>query len=142
LILAMAALPARAAAGRPAADAQTSAAGTERIDAAILAIKEMTELTKAEERLPKALLQKAQGMAIYPGVIKAAYGIGGQYGRGILMIRSEKGAWSNPVFVSLIGKADAGNASRLRASGFPTQDRRVPGGRGFEEFRGLRPGLP
>ncbi len=57
LILTMAALPAGFAAGRPAADAQTQTAGIERIDAAVLAIKEMTELTKTEEKLPKALLQ-------------------------------------------------------------------------------------
>lgn len=103
LILAMAALPAAVAAGLPAADAQTSAAGTERIEAAILAIKEMTELTRAEEKLPKALLEKARGIAIFPGVIKAAYGLGGQYGRGILMIKNKKGEWSSPVFASLIG---------------------------------------
>jgi len=104
LILAMAVLPATVAAGRrPAANAQTSAAGTERIEEAILALKEMSELTKAEQKLPKALLNKARGMAIFPGVIKAAYGIGGQYGRGILMVKNEKGEWSNPAFASLIG---------------------------------------
>jgi len=103
LILAIAALPAAMAAGRPAADSQGSAAGTERIEAAILAIKEMTDLTKAEEKLPKALLQKARGIAIFPGVIKAAYGVGGQYGRGILMVKNENGEWSSPAFASLIG---------------------------------------
>jgi lipid-binding SYLF domain-containing protein len=102
-ILTMAALPVAVAARLPASDAQTQAAGTERIEAAIQAVREMTELTKAEEKLPRALLQKAQGMAVYPGVIKAAYGIGGQYGRGILMTKNKKGEWSCPIFVSLIG---------------------------------------
>jgi lipid-binding SYLF domain-containing protein len=42
-------------------------------------------------------------MAIIPGVVKAAYGFGGQYGRGIIVVRTEDGGWSNPVFISLIG---------------------------------------
>lgn len=104
LILALAVLPAAAAAGgRPAADEKGSAAGAERIEAAISVIQEMTGLAKTEERLPKSLLRKAYGIAIYPGVIKAAYGVGGQYGKGILMVKDENGEWGNPAFVSLIG---------------------------------------
>ncbi|HOI44957.1 MAG TPA: lipid-binding SYLF domain-containing protein, partial [Candidatus Aminicenantes bacterium] len=101
LILALAVLP--AAARRPASDEKGSAAGAERIEAAILAIQEMTGLAGAEDRLPKSLLHKARGIAIYPGVIKAAYGVGGQYGKGIFMVKGENGEWSNPAFVSLIG---------------------------------------
>jgi lipid-binding SYLF domain-containing protein len=77
--------------------------GIERIEKAIQVIKEIVELPKPEEGLPALMLRKCQGLAVFPGVIKAAYGLGGQYGRGIVMIKSDKGDWSHPAFVSLIG---------------------------------------
>ena len=54
-----------------------------------------------------AQLQKAQGVAIFPGMLKAAAGIGGRHGRGVLLIREADGAWGPPVFVKLSG-ASAG----------------------------------
>lgn len=54
-----------------------------------------------------AQLQKAQGVAIFPGMLKAAAGIGGRHGRGVLLIREPDGAWGPPVFVKLSG-ASAG----------------------------------
>ena len=77
--------------------------GTERVEKAIQVIKEIVDLPKPEEGLPAMMLRKCQGLAVFPGVIKAAYGLGGQYGRGIIMIKGEKGDWSHPAFVSLIG---------------------------------------
>jgi lipid-binding SYLF domain-containing protein len=78
-------------------------AGTERIEKAIAALQDIMTLTKPEERLPGKLLEKAQGIAIFPGVIKAAWGLGGQYGRGIVAVRGKDGRWSDPLFVSLVG---------------------------------------
>lgn len=72
----------------------------ERVEEAIEAIKEIMEIP--EEGIPEALLGRAYGVAILPGVIKAAYGIGGQYGKGILMVQ-EKNEWSNPSFISITG---------------------------------------
>jgi len=77
--------------------------GTERIEKAILVIKEIVDLPKPEEGLPALMLRKCQGLAVFPGVIKAAYGLGGQYGRGIILIKNEKGDWSHPAFASMIG---------------------------------------
>ncbi|MCJ7679496.1 MAG: lipid-binding SYLF domain-containing protein, partial [Candidatus Aminicenantes bacterium] len=56
-----------------------------------------------EEGLPEALLRKAYAVAIFPGVIKAAYGIGGQFGKGIVLVRSGKNRWSYPCFIRLVG---------------------------------------
>jgi lipid-binding SYLF domain-containing protein len=55
-----------------------------------------------DETIPESILKNAQGIAIIPGIIKAAYGIGGEYGRGVLLVQ-EKGSWSNPSFVTLAG---------------------------------------
>lgn len=58
-------------------------------------------------RLKMALLRKAQGVAIFPGMFKAAAGIGGRHGRGVLLIREAEGSWGPPHFLTLSG-ASAG----------------------------------
>ena len=54
-----------------------------------------------EKSIPPALLADAQGLAIIPGVIKVGLVVGGQYGRGVLVVREKDGSWSRPVFVTL-----------------------------------------
>ncbi len=54
-----------------------------------------------EKAIPPALLSDAQGIAIIPGVIKLGFVVGGQYGRGVLVVREKDGSWSRPVFVTL-----------------------------------------
>lgn len=85
------------------ASQKQAAQEADRIEKSIQVLKEIVELPKPEEALPGVLLNKAEGLAVFPGVIKAAYGIGGQYGRGIVVIKSETGAWSNPAFIRIIG---------------------------------------
>ncbi len=34
---------------------------------------------------------------------QAAYGLGGQYGKGVVLIRDERGTWSDPCFIRLAG---------------------------------------
>ena len=75
--------------------------GAERVEKAIQVLHEMVDLP--EEGLPSKLLEKCHGIAVIPGVIKAAYGFGGQYGRGLIVVRKEDGTWTNPAFISLIG---------------------------------------
>jgi len=72
----------------------------EKIEKAIEVIREIMEIP--EEGIPEALLSEAYGIAVLPGVIKAAYGIGGQYGKGILMVQ-DKRKWSNPSFITITG---------------------------------------
>jgi len=38
-----------------------------------------------------------------PGVVKAAWALGGQYGHGIVVVKKEDGSWSNPLFIQLAG---------------------------------------
>jgi lipid-binding SYLF domain-containing protein len=75
-------------------------AETKRVEKSIEVISEIMEIP--EEGIPEALLGKAYGVAILPGVIKAAYVIGGQHGKGILMVQ-DKRKWSNPSFITITG---------------------------------------
>jgi lipid-binding SYLF domain-containing protein len=54
-----------------------------------------------------AQLRKAKGVAIFPGMFKAAVGIGGRHGRGVLLVREADGSWGPPLFLKMSG-ASAG----------------------------------
>jgi lipid-binding SYLF domain-containing protein len=56
-----------------------------------------------ENAIPAELLQRARGIAIIPNVIRAGIVFGARYGRGVLIVRSEHGEWSNPSFITLKG---------------------------------------
>ena len=56
-----------------------------------------------ERSIPPALLSRAFAIAVVPDVIKVGFGVGARRGKGILTIRQEDGAWSNPSFVTLTG---------------------------------------
>jgi lipid-binding SYLF domain-containing protein len=83
------------------ADKPDSKQGEERIARAIEVIKELTSLK--EEGIPINLLKKAEGLAIIPGVVKAAWGLGGQHGKGLAVAKMPDGRWSNPLFINLTG---------------------------------------
>lgn len=55
------------------------------------------------KRIPPALLRDAQGVAIFPGLIKAALFVGGRHGRGVLLARGPDGSWCPPLFLTLSG---------------------------------------
>jgi lipid-binding SYLF domain-containing protein len=66
--------------------------------------KVMTELMMMpEQNIPAWLLERAYGVAVIPQVIKVGLGIGGRRGKGVMVVRKDDGAWSNPVFVNLTG---------------------------------------
>jgi SH3 domain-containing YSC84-like protein 1 len=52
--------------------------------------------------IPDAILEKAVCVAVVPGLMKAAFGIGGQYGQGVVTCRTGHG-WSAPVFIRMAG---------------------------------------
>jgi lipid-binding SYLF domain-containing protein len=53
--------------------------------------------------IPPALLKDAQGVAIFPGVIKASFIIGGRYGRGVFLVREMGNSWGPPLFLTITG---------------------------------------
>ncbi|HLJ95289.1 MAG TPA: lipid-binding SYLF domain-containing protein [Gemmataceae bacterium] len=58
--------------------------------------------------IPPSLIQDAKGVAIIPSVVKAGFVVGGRFGRGVVLVREPNGAWSNPVFVALVGAGVGG----------------------------------
>lgn len=56
-----------------------------------------------DREIPMRLISDAQCIAVIPHVVKAAFGIGGRHGRGVVSCRDSQGNWSPPGFISLSG---------------------------------------
>lgn len=70
------------------------------------AAKVLQEILAMPEGIPQGLLDKSECVVVFPGVKKAAIGIGGSYGRGALTCRSgatHTGPWSAPAMYALEG---------------------------------------
>jgi lipid-binding SYLF domain-containing protein len=66
----------------------------------------MKEIMNIPEGIPQDLIDKAECVAVMPSVKKAAFGIGGSYGKGALVCRSGKnfdGPWGAPAMYRLEG---------------------------------------
>lgn len=62
-----------------------------------------SEIMSAEDKaIPRALVGKAEAVAIFPGTVRAGFIVGGMRGRGVLSARTESG-WSAPAFLTLTG---------------------------------------
>ena len=83
----------------PSASTTAATEETKRVESATEVLSVIMEIP--ESAIPPVLLADAQGIAIIPGVIKVGLFVGGQYGRGVLLVRGKGGAWSNPVFITL-----------------------------------------
>jgi lipid-binding SYLF domain-containing protein len=67
------------------------------------AAETFTEIMNVRDKaIPKELLDTAEAIAVFPGVIKAAFLIGGRGGQGVIS-RRVKGGWSAPAFFNLGG---------------------------------------
>ena len=61
-------------------------------------------MSAADKSVPQSVMEKAEGIAVFPSLIKGGIGIGGQRGRGILSVRDKKnGGWSSPAFLTITG---------------------------------------
>ena len=61
-------------------------------------------MAAGDKAIPAAVLEKAEGIAIFPGLLKGGLGLGAQHGRGVLSTRNKKnGGWSNPAFLTING---------------------------------------
>jgi len=73
-----------------------------RVTAATTVLKEIKDAP--DSGVPKWVAEKAQGVAVFPGVKKGGLLIGGEWGRGIISAKSLKtGTWSAPAFLTLTG---------------------------------------
>jgi lipid-binding SYLF domain-containing protein len=55
-----------------------------------------------EQAIPKELLDKAEAIAVFPDVVKAAFIFGGKGGQGVISRRTPKG-WTAPAFFNISG---------------------------------------
>jgi lipid-binding SYLF domain-containing protein len=68
-----------------------------------------------ENSVPEELMARAHGIAVIPHVVKGAFGIGGQWGKGLMSQRHENGSWSQPAYIE-IGGGSFGLQIGLQAS--------------------------
>ena len=52
-------------------------------------------------RLFQEMMANAQGVAIFPGALKAGFIVGAEYGDGVLLARTPDGGWSAPAFYTM-----------------------------------------
>jgi lipid-binding SYLF domain-containing protein len=66
----------------------------------------LKEILDIPDDLPQDLLDRADCVVVYPSVVKAAFVVGGSYGRGAMACRQGddfKGAWGAPTMMALEG---------------------------------------
>jgi lipid-binding SYLF domain-containing protein len=66
----------------------------------------MEEIMNIPDNIPQDLLDKAECVVVFPSVLKAAFGIGGSYGRGAMACRTGEhftGPWGAPSMMALEG---------------------------------------
>ncbi|HMK37348.1 MAG TPA: lipid-binding SYLF domain-containing protein, partial [Desulfomonilaceae bacterium] len=72
-------------------------------------ISECTDIVKdmmqaPDANIPKDLIKRSHAIIIFPSVIKAGLGLGGHYGKGVILRRNPSTAkWGPPAFLTLVG---------------------------------------
>ena len=64
----------------------------------------LREILDIPDNIPQDLLDKARCVMVFPSVVKAAFIVGGSYGRGVIVCRSGKefsGPWGAPAMMAL-----------------------------------------
>ena len=75
----------------------------DRIQNAGVVVKEILDVP---DDIPQDLLDKARCVIVFPSVLKAAFIVGGSYGRGVMLCRTHKdfaGPWGAPTMMALEG---------------------------------------
>jgi SH3 domain-containing YSC84-like protein 1 len=76
---------------------------TNRLENCGMVVKEVMDIP---DNIPEDLIDKAECIIVFPSVLKAAFVIGGSYGRGAMICRSGEhftGPWSAPTMMALEG---------------------------------------
>ena len=80
--------------------ASTTMTPSEIINESIKVLEEMS--VSKDSGAFGALLKEAEGIAIFPSIIKIGFGVGGQYGKGIIFRKDSRvGIWYGPAFVKI-----------------------------------------
>jgi SH3 domain-containing YSC84-like protein 1 len=73
-----------------------------RISESTRALKDMMDAPDGS--IPSDLLRRSRAIVIFPSVIKAGLGVGGQYGTGVVLRRNPSTRkWGPPAFITLVG---------------------------------------
>jgi lipid-binding SYLF domain-containing protein len=71
---------------------------------ALSAANVLLEITKTPESgIPQDLLNHADAIAVIPNVVKAALGVGGRHGKGLVARRLPNSSWGAPAFIEVSG---------------------------------------
>ncbi len=81
-----------------AAAADLSSSEAKRLDEAATAVRELR--AAADNGIPESLWNRAECVAVIPGLKKAAFMVGGEFGKGVMSCRTGQN-WSAPVFLEL-----------------------------------------
>jgi lipid-binding SYLF domain-containing protein len=86
----------------PVAAQKTSEDEVKRITDAATVLDEI--MGAADKTVPRSVMEKAEGIAVFPSLLRGGIGIGGQRGHGVLSVRDKKtGGWSSPAFLTITG---------------------------------------
>lgn len=82
--------------------AQEGVRESDRLKEAIVVLDEV--MGAGDKAVPKSILERAEAIAVFPGMVKAGFVFGGSFGRGAISVRDAKsGAWSSPGFLTIAG---------------------------------------
>ncbi len=83
----------------------TLAASKDKASARVLeALDTLNMAMKQDDKsVPRDLLRQAKAVAIFPGMLKAGFIIGGEGGTGVILMRHKDGSYSPPAFFTMAG---------------------------------------
>lgn len=73
----------------------------ERVNSASEVMREVMRID--DKAIPRDILKNAWAVVVFPGVLKGAFIIGGQGGKGVVVRKLPNGTWSAPAFLNLTG---------------------------------------
>jgi lipid-binding SYLF domain-containing protein len=84
--------------------AQQPGQGGQEVQTVVSARQALDEFCRLQiESIPPAMLGAAEGVAIFPNMVKGGFILGVNFGRGVLMVRKADRTWSAPVMVTMGG---------------------------------------
>ena len=61
-------------------------------------------MSAPDKAIPSDLIKRSTAIVIFPSLVKAGLGLGGHYGKGVILRRNPSGGkWGPPAFITLIG---------------------------------------
>lgn len=72
-----------------------------KVNSASLVVEKM--MTTEDKSVAGGLLKKAKAVAIFPGVFKAGFIVGGEGGKGVILARTKGVGWTGPAFFTIAG---------------------------------------